>query len=378
MIIPIHSMINLIEDFIDSSANNITVGGMVGTQIFKHVFDICIGRFAFERILLVEGCQDFIGISKKSPMNNHFFWTSLIRNKIVPNPFANTNPFRQDVLQTSMRIEYMKELNDDVVNKYSVVIICDAHLIPADILDMFMRKTCGKLIMIVDPFGVHGERFTARDIPCITETFHKTSTIVAMARGIYDIETNAIDKKISCNVNEIKRLSVRSIGKIDDKQYVTNDKGLAEYIREKQINSGFRKNQKLFITDNGIYRNGFIRDELNPSYLDNVMITRNSMGIIDKTNADGVVELRLWRHKPSDPKFANKFIYENDNIPLFLKKYASSASNITVIPANVLMIEEYAYHKFQNTVFVNGGFNLSKREMYTLLANTMNLTVTEG
>ena len=65
-IIEVDQMIDYIDDFFNrADAKVLNVGGSCGTSIFRHVIDSATNRSAFCNILVLDGCQDLVGLNKK-------------------------------------------------------------------------------------------------------------------------------------------------------------------------------------------------------------------------------------------------------------------------------------------------------------------------
>ena len=71
-IIEIGDMINHLEYIASSTKTRRVeiVGGMTGSEIFRHAIEAAMVYFKFDEILIVEGCQDYIGLDKKNRHNH--------------------------------------------------------------------------------------------------------------------------------------------------------------------------------------------------------------------------------------------------------------------------------------------------------------------
>lgn len=340
-------MIDNLDDFFSNDRySSYIVGGCAGTFVFKYMIESAMNMFPFDKILVVEGCQDYIGLLKDS-LNNHYYYADLFVDEMI-NPSMPYDAFKASWLNP--KPEYIQRLNTPMTNNYDCMIIKDAHLIPRKFIEEIFREFSGKVGMIVDPFDIDGEIF---DVPTVIDTLNKLSPIIAMARSMYDIETRAVDKCVRGNVTESK-INKRSIGKMDDKQYITNDESLCDIIRHKQYQSSFRKHQKLFVTDKKINMN------VNFNHRGHAL-TNNSMVVIDSSTSRPLMKLRIY---------SSKIIYASD------VSYSENnpAGTIRVKPANILMINESHYHRYNHSVLICNG-QLTKRQMYSILKNSNNITV---
>lgn len=351
-IIEINEMIDMLEDYVNTNRNSavpFAVGGMAGTMIFRHVIDAVLSaHYKFSEVLIIEGCQDYIGLSK-TPYNNNYIYYADLYDDIYDNPIIPYNPWLPEIYNFKPSMHRM--LNSSIIDNYNVIIINNAHLIPPDFINDITYNFSGKIISVVDPFDMNGEIFT--NVPCITDTLNKVSPIVAMARSSYDVDSRAIDKNIPGRITEVKKINKKSIGKIDDKQYITNDAYLCDIIRSKQLQSPFRKNQKLFVTSN------FINININESKRGH-SLTKNSMCIIESTAAP-LMRLRIYSTKIN---YYGDVSYSN-NPPI---------SKIQVVPANILMIDQSAYHRYNHSALILND-DIGLRERYSILKNSNNLTI---
>ena len=346
-ILEIYQMIETLEDFFNnSSSRNIVVGGMIGSHLFKHAIEAALTVHSFDKILVVEGCQDYIGL-QKTPIPNHVYYADLFVD-VLCDPITPYDPFKPKIFNPSPT--YHKQLNLHRIEQYDVILMKESHLIPAGYIDAIVKNYSGKICILVDPYDIGGEMFYG--IPTLTDSMNKLSPIVGMARSIYNVDTRAIDRSIKGHVTEA-RINKRSIGKIDDKQYVTNDEYLADIVRHKQLQSPFRRNQKLFVTSDKI--NTSIDDEHGNS------LTRNSMCVIMSASSRPLMKLRIYSSKIM---YAGDVSYL-DNPP---------EHSIRVKPANILTINESAFHRYNHMVMVCTE-PLTQRQRYSILKNSNNVTI---
>lgn len=344
----IHEMIELLEDFYNKPLQRtIVVGGIAGSFIFKHAIDAALTVYPFEKTLVVEGCQDYIGIAK-CQMHNFVYYADLFTD-VLFDPLQPYDPFKP--VMFNPKPSYGKRLNMMMIEKYDLIIINDAHLIPRVYIDSIVKNYYGKVCIIVDPFDINGEMYTG--CPTITDSLNKLSPMIGLARETYNVDTRAIDRTVKGSITESK-ISKRSIGKIDDKQYVTNDEYLLDLVRHKQLQSVFRKNQKLFVTSERINSN--IEEGQRGQAL-----TKNSMCVIVSASSKPLMKLRLFNSK----MFCYGDVSYLDNPP---------ENVIQVKPANILTLEESAYHRYNSTVLICND-PITQRQKYSILKNSNNITI---
>ena len=64
MVIELHEALEAAESyFSDDTRKPYIIGSMAGVKLFKHLFDLGLGSFNFNETLLIEGCQDYMGMS---------------------------------------------------------------------------------------------------------------------------------------------------------------------------------------------------------------------------------------------------------------------------------------------------------------------------
>lgn len=352
-ILQLNELIDALDDFVEEPIQRrFYIGGMVGSQPFKMTIESILRRTDFQNICVIEGCQDYIGMTKASPCNNHFYYSDLIIETKIPGKGFGSGYEDGFLVWNPMQIEYKYHIDFSDIGKFDYIIINDAQLIPPDILSVFQKSYPGKMVVIFDPYEAGAEHFIG--FPSIIDSLTKQSAIVALARSIYNVSTRSIDKSVRCSVkgNKIQR---RSIGKNDGNQYVTNDKWLADELWEKQRNMPFRKGQRLWVTDNRIKR---LIDLDGRHYT----ITKNTLLVVDTVHINSrSLSLKVW---------GTKFVFESEVSYFDQPKLGV----IKVRPANVIMTDEVRYHKYPNIVLL-ANTELNPREKYVLLKNTHNLVV---
>ena len=143
----------------------------------------------------------------------------------------------------------LRYLNAAYLKMYDVIVLHNAHLMDHIFRDAILQYFHGKVVVVVDPFDIHGEVFV--DTPTIIRSFHKLPTIIGAARHVWGVETDMLNKSAKGGVyhGKIRR---NSIGALGNQMYVTDDTILIDIIRSKQTMNPIRKNQKFVITDKRI------------------------------------------------------------------------------------------------------------------------------
>lgn len=349
-IISVNEMIDILEDSMnDDSMNGIALGEMCGCNIFKHVADYLINSesgIPFNQVLIVEGCQDYIGLIKKR-LDNHIFYAELFVEDVVDG-LTPYDPFKPKILNPSP--EYRIRIDSNRLVDYKVIIVRDAHLIPYYYMIALLKSFNGKVISLVDPFDINGENFI--NAPTIVDTMNKVSPLQSMARSIYNVDSYT-DRKVPGTVTN-KHFSKRQIGKIDDKQYITNKLYLCDEIQFKQTITNMRKHQKVLVTSDRLhYCQDIKTGQLYP-------IVKNSLCEIVSPR------LPLMRIK----------IYASKNIVAGDISYFEHCSPecIRVKPANILTVDESCHHRYDTSVLLCDD-NITPRQRYSILKNSNNVIV---
>lgn len=344
----INQMIDLLEDFVNGDSEQITVGGIVGTQILKYVMDAVLLRYEFPNILIIDGCQDYVFLAKQKYIN-YVYYADLFDDVFVDD-IKPYNPWLPDIMNPKPILS--KSIREEILSKYAFIVIVNAHLIDYRCLNTIQRST-RRMITIVDPFDINGEKY--QNVPLVIDSLNKLSIMESLARISYNVETRAIDKKIKCSIKEIDKISKRSIGKIDSNQYITNDDMILSIARDKQYHSNFHKHQKLFVVDDKV---NIHVDGIGRRY----SLTNKSMCVISKITQSGI-QIRMH---------TSKFIYQ----PYESFSYEKEQYKIHVVPGNILTVNDSAHHRYNSTVLVlNKDIPLTHRQRYSLLKNTNNITI---
>lgn len=351
-IVDISEMISIMEEFIDLGDEQIYVGGCCGTNICDIVFEAVSSTYMPYEILVVEGCQDIVEMLYKKSDNRtrHIFYAEMFQTYFVPG--IGYNEFKPALVQP--KPEYQTIIIREKIEKFKCIIVRDAHLIPREYITALSRTFNGKLICIVDPFDINGEIYSS--VPTITDTLSRVSPIIALARSVYDIDSRAIDNRVQCNVSE-KKLPKRSIGKIDNNQYIAINNELIESIRMKQLESKFRKHHKMIVTGDRVYQ--FYGEHGNL-----MTVNKDSMFTVQTSSENPMIKLKLYY---SSETFMHDVSYIND----------TPRHMIPVKPANIISVYEAYKHKFVNSVLVltNNDVDINPSFKYSMLKNSMNLTV---
>jgi hypothetical protein len=352
-ILELNEMIDMVEDFVNEPTHRqIYVGGMVGTQLFKFVMEVVLSKNDFKDICVIEGCQDYIGLTKQSAYNNHFFYADFIKETKIPDFGYSTGYDRGFMVWNPVKLEYKHELDVSHMGHFNYVIINDTQLIPVDILTAIKRMYPGKLIMLFDPYEAGSEPFIG--YPSVIDTLTKSSAITALARALFNVETPSIDKSVRCSVKEGK-VYRRTLGKNDGNQYVTNDKFLANEVWAKQMGAPFKKGLRLMVTDTRVHRFKDIEGKV-------YTVTKDTMLVVETAHQMSKrAKVKIWNTKCS---FETELTYLPD----------TNIGVINVRPANILMVNDIRHHRFNNIVLAVNG-DISTREKYLLLKNTNNLVV---
>jgi hypothetical protein len=245
-----------------------------------------------------------------------------------------------------------------ILQNYSVIIINDTHLIPNIYLDAICQNFIGKIICIVDPFDIYGEAYS--NVPTVVDSFNKITPINALARETYGIDTRIINKKAKGIISTTK-MGIRSIGKIDNKQYITKDPEIIDTVRHKQLRVPIRKNHKVLVTGDSLY------ESLNSnSVTKHNVVTKNSMIVVDTVQTKPLMRLRIYS---SSRTFYGDLVYIDE-------PFVRHKCNILCKPANILSVDESAYHRYKHSVLVStDSSHFTPRERYSILKNSMNLTI---
>lgn len=350
-IVEISAVIEMIEDHFSSGwggSHVLTVGGVAGTHIFKNAIHACMKSNNFTKILVVDGCQDYIGLLR-NPVVNYKYYLELFRTVPVPSIEQHMNPLKPFLV--SDPTEYVVQIEDRAICVYDAIIINNAHLIPYSHLKAFETYFPGKILMIVDPLDLDGVDYAG--IPTLYDSLSKQSSTIALARSMFGIDSRGIDRKVRCSFRKAK-MNKRGIGKIDTNQYVTNSPNILAQINDKQYRAPFRRNQKFIVSSDQIE----LREDL-----EHRIITIGPKTLLHiSTVSKPMMKLRI-HSSPSE-------FYS-------ILSYTNAKNHVYVKPANILSVDDAVHHRFQSIVLVLGDEPMTNRLWYSLLKIANNITVVE-
>lgn len=351
MVIEINEMIDVLDDFCRNDKHSIVVGGIAGTEIERYTLESVTGVTSWDKVLVLQCCQDYMGLMKEQ-LPNVIFYGDLFYDEMV-DPLIPHDPWRPTIF--NMDAEYVTKIRADRIANYEFIVVLNAHLIYEDRWrEMIEDNFSGKIIYIVDPI----EGRVSTSVPTITDTLMKVSPMIALARAAVQIDTRSVDRKAPGTLNEVNKMSKRSIGKIDDKQYVANDHQLLFEIREKQTQSSVRKNQKVLIgLDQPIISN------TNSNGL--ITLIPGSMLVVKNPNSRPLMTHRVYNSK-------TEFYMDISYLPdVLLPK-----STVPVVAANIITTNEMKLHRFNHTVMCMGDDSyLYPADKYILFKNSNNVTI---
>lgn len=373
MIYELNQMIDYLDDFFESSHRVTMVGGIVGTPIEKFVLDAALKTTPFSKILVLNGCQDYIGFMKER-LDNVLFYADILVSEIIDSYIP------VDVWKPSMytpTIEYTRRLNMNLLSYYDIIVVFNAHIVPKDVIDSLNKNFGGKIVYVVDPLETttpvnsivnNVYRHTGFNTPTIVDSLTKLSPIMAMARNVFGFETRAIDRKIDGTVTQVSKINKRVIGRIDNCQYITDDFQLYNDIQHKQINSTFRKNQKLVVS------NGTDVFATSTTSGEKVSLVDGSMLVVSNPNTRPMMQMRIYNSRIVCGIDVKYNLVINDS-PLAI----CPQGVIDVIPGNIMTVYQatVASHRFNKVVLILDS-KLDKSAKYSILKNTNNLIVVDG
>lgn len=342
-------MIDLIEDHFSPTwghTHMLTVGGIAGTDIFQIAMDACMKYHPFYKILVVDGCQDYIGLLRK-PIRNYIYYMELFRSIRVPSIEQQMRPLHKFPME--LKPGYQTSLVESMIEGYDAMIINNAHLIPNVYLNTLEQYFHGYILSIIDPLDFNGTDFNPAHT--LHDTLRKQSPMVAMARSMFDIDTRAVDRKIRGDIKRAK-MGKRSIGKLDSNQYVTNSQFILDTIQDKQLHTQFRRNQKFIVASEELH----VMSDQNGTP---VVVGPGAMLSI-MTASKPLMKLRI--HSSTKQVYASL-------------SYRYTEKALYVKPANIIMLDEACHHRFQSVVVVLGDEPMTNRLWYSLMkiANTITI-----
>lgn len=377
MIYELNQMIDYLDNFFESSHRVTMVGGIVGTPIEKFVLDAALKTTPFSKILVLNGCQDYIGFMKDCP-DNVMFYADILVSDIIDS-YIPVDVWKPSVYAPTT--EYTRRLNMDLLSYYDIIVVFNAHIVPKDVIDSLNKNFGGKIVYVVDPLeatpvtGIVDNvyKHTGFNVPTIVDSLTKLSPIMAMARNVFGFETRAIDRRIDGTVTQVSKINKRVIGRIDNCQYITNDYQLFDDIEQKQINSTFRKNQKLIVsTGIDVFTTSTTSGE-------KVSLVDGSMLVVSNPNTRPMMQMRIYNSRMIcgvDVKYAPYIDNLYKTTPLSVRPQGV----IDVKPGNIMGVHHTGVisHRFNKVVLILNDKldNLSSK--YSILKNTNNLIVVDS
>lgn len=356
MIVEEYEMVDIINSYLNKPTNKpIILGGIIGTSLFEHVFNACMSTVPYDKICIIEGIQDIIGMRKLNDNHwNHYFYAELFTNRYMQNT-RDRSSFESFVKERPPYVKTPLLMTERIMNAFDLFIINDAHLIPDSYLSQLkdLRK---KMFILVDPFEIGGERYF--NVPTIVDSLKRLPTLVARARALYDVETRAYDKTQS--TFETGKASKRSIGKLGDRMYVSNDPDIIRYARNKQHVAVSKKNHRMMVMDEHV-----IRSIAKQHSSVHACVTKYSL--IQAIQYSKASKLYTFRIYGSTNEIMATMSYDMDD----------PTARIHVIPANILTPDLIRHHRFKHLIFAPGDVDVSVREMYTIMKCTKNLLIVE-
>lgn len=342
-------MIDLIEDHFSPTwghTHMMTVGGIAGTDIFQIAMDACMKYHPFCKILVVDGCQDYIGLLRK-PVRNYIYYMDLFRSIRIPSIEQQLRPMHKFPME--LKSGYQLSLVTSLIEGYDAMIINNAHLIPGVCLNALEQFFNGYILSIIDPLDFNGTDFNP--IHTLYDSLRKQSPMIAMARSMFGIDTRAVDRKVRGELKKAK-MGKRSIGKIDTNQYVTNSQMILNAIQEKQYHTPFRRNQKFIVASEELCM-------MNDQNGTPVVVGPGTMLSI-MTVSKPLMKLRIHS--------STKQVYTS-------LSYRYTEKALYVKPANIIMLDEACHHRFQSVIVVLGDEPMTNRLWYSLMkiANTITI-----
>jgi hypothetical protein len=349
-ILTIDQMCDGFDDFLHSDRQVFYAGSIIGCELLKYISALAKTYSVTDRILIIEGCQDYICLMGGPAM--YVYYEDLYDIKAIPDKEI-------DVFKKSWNpITYTTKAELDLrrVTGIRLIIIRHANLIPDDVLNDIKANTNCKIVIMFDPYEIDGERFAGYGT--IVDSLTKQSPLIGYTRHIVGATNLGIDNRIRGGVDKV-RLSKRSYGRIDNSQHICNDPEIVSEIKNKQISNTIRKNQKFLVTDDR-HING-ADNVINPT-----AITRNSLVTLISNN----------RISPKFVMHNSKFVY--GMTVTYDQQHLFEKSDVTVTAGNILSIKEASYHRFKDITYIhNKNIPMSLREKYTLLKNSLNVKIVE-
>lgn len=367
MIVEINEMIDFLDDFLQSDRKITVVGGIAGTQIEKITVDRMTSVYDFNKILIINGVQDYIYFMKK-PLRNVKFWADIFVEDIIP-PKEPINVWAPKIYQP--KPTKVPRIDTAFISQFDCMVVLNSQVLDWEIVDLLANDFGGRIVFVTDPVEHNAicvdSVVKLNDFPVIVDSMEKLSPIIALARNVIGFETRAIEHRVKCDYKIIPKINKRTVNKLDNTVYFTDDwVSLGDY-NQKQIDSNFKKGQKVLVRDRNI----------------NIMLGEN--GVRKSTVAYGSLltiddprENPLMKHKIWNSKEIHACDVAYTTNPVMMKRCA-----VSVIPANVLSTCFIPYHRYDKTVFLRrykDGCDVHRRVdrvLYTILKCSNNVTIVE-
>ena len=362
-IIELDDMMEILTDFFnDLGAKSITVGGICGSPLLKIILDTSTAYTGFNRVLIVDGCPDIIYMKKPSEcVSNHIYYKNLFRyvpdeSEIFPN-----DPF--SLKRNVPNYQGLVYMNDRYINQYEVVIVNNAHLIPELFLSSIVEYFHGKIVVAVDPFDIDGEVFS--NVNTIVRSFNKVPPMIGMARKLWGVETDLINKSAKGGIINGK-MRRSSIGVSNNHAYITKDEELIKQTRKRRSINNIHRGQRLLITDKRIMlyddKDGFTHHLSEGDII--VAGQRSNRNILDPYR---IFKSNTWIHMKVREEVNEPFLYMTRRYDLH---------KTLCVPANIIDINTAKLHRFTSSILVcTDNMNVTTREMYSLIKNSITLMI---
>lgn len=353
----IYEFINMLDAFLEDESKNVfDIGEAVGCNLLRYIANESVRYHEFKNILFIMGSPDSAYASDKP---NMVYWKWLFNEMIVDNIHNDFDPLVNPTFKYK-RNEYKEILVPSTIKPYSLIIINQAQLIPRKYMDMILHEYSMQVIRIYDVFDICGEDV---DVPlrCL-DTFEKLPMTIAYARSLFGIETRSINRRATNKFVSGINIKHRSIGKIDDNQYVTSDPTILQECINKQIGIPFRKNHKVYIDDRMF---NIVEDR---QYEHVHSLGKGTLLHILQGNEDNIIKYNIHHSKTV---FEGYLSYDPN-------PYLSPSNTLRVRPANILPMNYILNeHYFKQIVYVTTKETplISIREQYTLLKQSQNLII---
>lgn len=356
MVVEEYEMIDIINNYLDKSTMKpIILGGIAGTSLFEHVFNACMSIKPYEKICIIEGIQDIIGLKHQTEEYwSHYFYADLFINHFMTNQRDDVH-FKSFMKEQSKFLKVPSIMFDRIQRAFDIIIVNDAHLIPDRYLNQ-IKNLKKKIFILVDPFDINGERYS--QVPTVLDTLKRLPLLITRARSLYDVDTRVYDKNLPSTF-EIGKISKQSIGKLSDKMYGSKDEKVLEYARNKQFVAPSKKNHRMMIMDEHVVRSMDVHAGPHD------VVTKYSLVYVTQySRINKISSFRIYNSR-----------FEIMEIPSYNPD--DTKASVHVIPGNILTPDCLCHHRYHQLIYVNGDTPLTTREWYSILKCTRNLYYVE-